>query len=455
MFGPNIQDESLLSLAISPLPTMSPSSSPSCTRLRILNRGDVIGAFNCLFPSLQLQVDTTAASADRTMPVLDSAFSLFSGMFQRQNVIRASSHCSFVCTETPQELQDIFSSARKYRAEVAGDFASRKQRLLRLIGDQMRTETTALAEQQAEELHQLKWAGHAAPTPTQANTTNPLLDKEYVLFASELAAVESSISADFRHVETLIGHLFRTSDERLKTKQIAPFNSNLPVLNISECSVQTPVRPKPTKIAASTAKVVATPKKAQSTTALKRSANAKNSNKRNRATHSSNSFASASEALPVKTDAEDDRSTCDLVQRIIRDLNEILESSDDCVDENAFRTVDTIKSMPCSQQQIVDNNVQMFRQQVVENERRLRDLSRQQRDRTAESWQKQLEGITAVNSQLFKCGGQVDHANNTLVKVPSMDELELQAVQQYCISDESLETQFSRLECEAQNQYLN
>lgn len=53
------------------------STSP---RLRILNRGDFIGALNCLLPELDLRVDTASTNAGRTIPVLDPNFSMFSGI---------------------------------------------------------------------------------------------------------------------------------------------------------------------------------------------------------------------------------------------------------------------------------------------------------------------------------------------------------------------------------------
>lgn len=72
------------------------------------------------------------------------------------------------------------------------------------------------------------------------------LDKDYVTFIEgPLTEQCPTLCADFRSVESIIGFLDRISDERLKAKQIAPFNSNLPVLKISTCSsrIVTPTVP--------------------------------------------------------------------------------------------------------------------------------------------------------------------------------------------------------------------
>lgn len=151
-------------------------------------------------------------------------------------------------------MRTIFSSARKYRAEVAGDFATRKQRLQRLIEDVIQREASAVAVQQAAEPAKMAPPNGGCGAGCAAGSANVAhrLDKDYVRFVDELTEATaaagggapppidgcggSDCSADFRCVEALIEHLARASDEGMKTKRIAPFNSNLPVLNISECS---------------------------------------------------------------------------------------------------------------------------------------------------------------------------------------------------------------------------
>lgn len=141
---------------------------------------------------------------------------------------------------------------------MATDFGSRQQRLSRTIGDMVQSSTDVLQEDR-----RLQEASTAAATaaasaaallvaetvdPAKAQPSNDLLlrtsrpasvnplDKDYVRFVDELLYAQCPAkSADFKNVESVIVFLERTSDESLKTKQIAPFNSNLPVLNISEC----------------------------------------------------------------------------------------------------------------------------------------------------------------------------------------------------------------------------
>lgn len=336
-----------------------------------------------------------------------------------------------VRTETPQELRDIFKSARQYRAEVSGDFALRKQRLLSLIGGQISDETTALDEQ-----HQLKRAQNDAKK-------SPLLDKDYVQFVGELEAVNDPMSSDFRRIESLIGHLDRTNDELLKTKQIAPFNSNLPVLKISQCSPETPSRLKPMASIASSGKtVVATPKKTRATKTTNRSKSSKKANKRTRAGKIPSKLSYETKPSPVQPDTYAD---CAIAPQLEQEINQLLESSDDSVDANSGQTPANCEV------HIFENNVQTYRQQVLENERRLEIAFRQQRERTASIWQHQLQGVIAAKRQLFAGAGAVESVPPSSVD----DELELQALQQYSNSSESLDTQFSRLEREAQSQYSN
>lgn len=144
--------------------------------------------------------------------------------------------------ETHNELRDIFASAKNFRSEVSVDFESRK-RNLQLELSRMINEETESQSQTVQNSHKTTPDFHQQAKTfikhrtANGNTPNPL-DKDYQRFVDDLLAEQyAPRCADFRNVEEIIAFLDHKSIEAdtSTARHIAPFNSNLPVLNISKC----------------------------------------------------------------------------------------------------------------------------------------------------------------------------------------------------------------------------
>lgn len=78
---------------------------------------------------------------------------------------------------------------------------------------------------------------------TTLRTKTPV-DSDHQIFCDRLLVENyESMASDFKSIKRMIDNMDRAQVEYLKTKSIAPFNSNLPVLNISKATPSPPTPP--------------------------------------------------------------------------------------------------------------------------------------------------------------------------------------------------------------------
>lgn len=148
--------------------------------------------------------------------------------------------------ESNEELKDIFVSAKKYRAVIFQDFTSKKAILKQNLEEFIQKEFLATQSDNSSKI--------AADAVAKVNTTErngtqictniesktPIRNRSgqhYPFEESYLSFVDNVLDdckvADFKQIESIILELDQES-KILKVESIAPFNSNLPVLNISQ-----------------------------------------------------------------------------------------------------------------------------------------------------------------------------------------------------------------------------
>lgn len=159
------------------------------------------------------------------------------------------------------------------------EFAARHGQLADMVSDMIRLETEeqhtlATPSAKSEMMLQKTYPKHR---PVSAPNLASQLDPDYERFANNLLAEQyATRRAEFQHLEDIIALLDRKCNEAQTTtpQTIAPFNSELPVLNISTCIVR-----KQQQSAAPTTAAAAAAKAHKTTTGCGKSKNVTSSTK--------------------------------------------------------------------------------------------------------------------------------------------------------------------------------
>lgn len=129
---------------------------------------------------------------------------------------------------------------------MSTDFESRKRNLQQELSDMINAETDRQGEKQQNSNqtpdYQQQEKTFFKLKAVCGNPSNPL-DTDYQRFVDDLLVEQyAARCADFRNVEEIIVFLDHKSveAETSTSRHIAPFNSNLPVLNISKCEDRQP-----------------------------------------------------------------------------------------------------------------------------------------------------------------------------------------------------------------------
>ncbi|XP_037043156.1 uncharacterized protein LOC119079381 isoform X1 [Bradysia coprophila] len=197
--------------------------------VKILNRGDLLGAINCLFPELQLKSGHIK---------LKEKFSLFSYSLHELTAIFESGRIYRSRTDRNIKYSIANQSLRPSQAETNRINLKRYSVTENMVTASKSWKSKAQKKQHNYETGQAKRC-HQAPS----------FQSSYIDFLTKF--LESHFPdrfVDFKNIECVIFELSNLFKEMSKDCKIAPFNPNLPVLNISECDKVVRMSSKPNDI---------------------------------------------------------------------------------------------------------------------------------------------------------------------------------------------------------------
>lgn len=131
-------------------------------------------------------------------------------------------------------MENIFSSARTYRTEIYIDKYKKKYTFQNQIENILKNE---VQQKTVDEIFSMQTKHISKYNESDTTPVVNNLSADYNMFTKNLLANNYTFKfCDFHNIETIIYQLKNSCEIIRKTTRIAPFNSNLPVLNISKCS---------------------------------------------------------------------------------------------------------------------------------------------------------------------------------------------------------------------------